>query len=38
VALRCLVVDDSAGFLVAARSLLEREGIAVVGVATDAAV
>jgi CheY-like chemotaxis protein len=35
--LRCLIVDDSAGFLVAARSLLEREGIAVVGVASTGA-
>jgi CheY-like chemotaxis protein len=31
--LRCLIVDDSPRFLVAARGLLEREGIAVVGVA-----
>jgi len=36
-ALRCLIVDDSAGFLVAARSLLEREGITVVGVASTGA-
>lgn len=33
-ALRCLIVDDSTGFLRSARSLLEREGIAVVGVAS----
>jgi CheY-like chemotaxis protein len=32
--LRCLIVDDSAGFLVAARSLLAQEGITVVGVAS----
>ena len=36
-ALRCLIVDDSAGFLVAARSLLEREGITVVGIASTGA-
>jgi DNA-binding NarL/FixJ family response regulator len=34
--LSCLIVDDSAEFLEAARSLLEREGIAVVGVAGSA--
>jgi two-component system, NarL family, nitrate/nitrite response regulator NarL len=34
VALRCLVVDDNASFLDAARVLLAREGIEVVGVAT----
>jgi DNA-binding NarL/FixJ family response regulator len=33
VALRCLIVDDNAGFLEAARVLLEQEGIRVVGVA-----
>jgi two-component system nitrate/nitrite response regulator NarL len=33
VELSCLIVDDSAEFLKAARSLLEREGLAVVGVA-----
>jgi CheY-like chemotaxis protein len=33
VALSCLIVDDSAEFLDAARSLLKREGVAVVGVA-----
>ncbi|MFE7761579.1 response regulator transcription factor [Streptomyces sp. NPDC057438] len=30
---RCLIVDDSARFLEAARTLLERDGIRVVGVA-----
>jgi DNA-binding NarL/FixJ family response regulator len=33
VAIRCLIVDDSEPFRVAARALLEREGIAVVGLA-----
>lgn len=33
-ALRCLIVDDSTGFLRAARALLEREGVTVVGVAS----
>jgi DNA-binding NarL/FixJ family response regulator len=33
VALQCVIVDDSFGFLEAARALLEREGLAVVGVA-----
>jgi CheY-like chemotaxis protein len=32
--LRCLIVDDSAHFLAAARALLEREGVSVVGVAS----
>jgi len=32
--LRCLIVDDSAGFLRAARALLEQEGMTVVGVAS----
>jgi DNA-binding NarL/FixJ family response regulator len=32
----CLIVDDSVEFLQAARSLLEREGLAVVGVAATA--
>ena len=32
--LRALIVDDNAGFLEAARCLLEGEGIAVVGVAS----
>ena len=31
---RCLIVDDSLQFLTAARGWLEREGIAVVGVAS----
>jgi CheY-like chemotaxis protein len=31
---RCLIVDDSSQFLTAARGWLEREGIAVVGVAS----
>lgn len=35
--LRCLLVDDSARFLEAARALLERGGIQVVGTATTAA-
>jgi CheY-like chemotaxis protein len=35
--LRCLIVDDSPRFLDAARGLLEREGIAVVGVASTSA-
>ena len=36
VALRCLIVDDNAGLVTAARDLLEREGIAVVGAAATA--
>ena len=35
--LRCLIVDDSARFLDAARALLERQGVAVVGVASSSA-
>ena len=35
--LRCLIVDDSPGFLRSARVLLEREGVAVVGVASTGA-
>jgi DNA-binding NarL/FixJ family response regulator len=35
--LRCLIVDDSSHFLNAARGLLERQGIAVVGVASTGA-
>jgi two-component system nitrate/nitrite response regulator NarL len=35
--LRCLIVDDSAAFLVTARALLEREGVTVVGVASSTA-
>jgi CheY-like chemotaxis protein len=34
VPMRCLIVDDNADFLAAARDLLEREGISVVGVAS----
>jgi CheY-like chemotaxis protein len=34
--LRCLIVDDSPHFLAAAQELLEREGVAVVGVASTA--
>ncbi len=37
VPLRCLIVDDNQHFLVAARELLEREGINVVGVASTTA-
>jgi DNA-binding NarL/FixJ family response regulator len=36
-ALRCLIVDDNPHFLDAARALLEREGLAVVGVASTTA-
>ena len=36
VALRCLIVDDNAGLVTAARDLLEREGITVVGAAATA--
>ena len=35
--IRCLIVDDNREFLDTARVLLEREGIAVVGVATTSA-
>jgi DNA-binding NarL/FixJ family response regulator len=35
--LRCLIVDDSPRFLKSARSLLERQGIEVVGVASTGA-
>jgi DNA-binding NarL/FixJ family response regulator len=35
--IRCLIVDDNQSFLDAARLLLEREGVAVVGVATTSA-
>lgn len=35
--MRCLIVDDSSQFLTAARGWLEREGIAVVGVASTIA-
>jgi DNA-binding NarL/FixJ family response regulator len=37
VALRCLIVDDNASFLKAAAALLEREGLSVVGVASNGA-
>jgi DNA-binding NarL/FixJ family response regulator len=36
-ALRCLIVDDNAGFAEAAASLLEGQGLTVVGVATSTA-
>jgi DNA-binding NarL/FixJ family response regulator len=36
-ALRCLIVDDNEQFLRAARDLLEREGVSVVGVASTSA-
>ncbi|MFI5698278.1 response regulator transcription factor [Kribbella sp. NPDC051586] len=35
--MRCLIVDDSRHFLEAARGLLRREGVTVVGTATSAA-
>jgi DNA-binding NarL/FixJ family response regulator len=35
--MRCLIVDDSAGFVDAARGLLECEGLSVVGVASTGA-
>lgn len=35
--MRCLIVDDNKDFLNAARVLLEREGLSVVGVATTSA-
>jgi CheY-like chemotaxis protein len=35
--IRCLIVDDNQPFLDAARLLLEREGVAVVGIATTSA-
>jgi DNA-binding NarL/FixJ family response regulator len=34
---RCLIVDDSVGFLSSARRLLERQGIVVAGVASNGA-
>jgi DNA-binding NarL/FixJ family response regulator len=34
--LRCLIVDDSAGYVQAARAFLEQDGITVVGVASTA--
>jgi two-component system, NarL family, nitrate/nitrite response regulator NarL len=36
-ALRCLIVDDSAPFLEAASKLLEQEGVLVIGCASTAA-
>ncbi|MFD1523023.1 response regulator [Pseudonocardia yunnanensis] len=36
-ALRCLLVDDSLDFLSAARTLLEQEGLRIVGVASTGA-
>jgi DNA-binding NarL/FixJ family response regulator len=35
--MRCLIVDDNRRFLDAARTLLEREGLAVVGIALTSA-
>jgi DNA-binding NarL/FixJ family response regulator len=35
--LRCVIVDDSPGFVAAARSLLERQGLSVLGVASTCA-
>ena len=35
--LRCVIVDDSARFVVAARSLLERQGMTVLGAASTGA-
>jgi DNA-binding NarL/FixJ family response regulator len=37
VQIRCLIVDDNRPFLDAARMLLQREGVAVAGVATTSA-
>jgi DNA-binding NarL/FixJ family response regulator len=37
VARRCLIVDDNAEFLDAARKLLQQQGISVVGVASNSA-
>jgi DNA-binding NarL/FixJ family response regulator len=36
-AIRCLIVDDSVRYLEAARTLLEREGLAVVGAVSTSA-
>ena len=36
-ALRCVIVDDNADFVAAARDLLERQGVTVVGIATTSA-
>ena len=35
--LRCVIVDDSPGFVAAARSLLERQGLRIIGVASNCA-
>jgi len=35
--LRCLIVDDSDAFLATAGAVLERDGVAVVGVASSIA-
>lgn len=35
--MRCLIVDDSPGFIQGAQRLLEREGVTVVGVASTSA-
>ena len=35
--MRCLIVDDSPGFVEAARRLLERNGMTIVGVASTGA-
>jgi DNA-binding NarL/FixJ family response regulator len=37
VPLRCLIVDDNASFLRSAETLLERQGVTVVGLASNAA-
>jgi CheY-like chemotaxis protein len=37
VAVRCLIVDDNPTFLEAARTLLEREGLTIAGVASTTA-
>jgi DNA-binding NarL/FixJ family response regulator len=37
VPLRCLIVDDNASFLHSAETLLERQGLTVVGLASNAA-
>jgi CheY-like chemotaxis protein len=37
VALQCLIVDDNQDFLDAARTLLEREGLTIAGVASTSA-
>jgi DNA-binding NarL/FixJ family response regulator len=37
VPIRCLIVDDNPSFLVAARVLLEREGLSIAGVASTGA-